>query len=67
MDVIDKWNLQVEPEENVHAEEKGPYILHSELEKAIKATRDKKTVREDNRSGDVLRILVTKMPRYYRR
>jgi hypothetical protein len=32
----------------VHADEKGPYILHSEVEKAIKVTRDKKAVRDDN-------------------
>jgi hypothetical protein len=41
----------------VHADEQGPYILHSEVEKAIKVTRDKKAVRDDNIYGDVLRIL----------
>ena len=50
-------NLQVEPEENVQTDEKRPYVLHSEVEKAIKVTMDKKAVRDDNISGDVPRIL----------
>ena len=32
-------NLEVEPEEEVHSNEKGPSILHSEAEKAIKEMR----------------------------
>ena len=31
--------------------------MHGEVEKAIKVTRDKKAVRDDSMSGDVLRIL----------
>ena len=34
--------LEVEPEEEVDADEKGPYILRSEVEKAIKEMRNKK-------------------------
>ena len=41
----------------MHAEERGYYILHSEVEESIKVTRDKEAVRDDNISGDVLRIL----------
>jgi len=33
--------LEVEPEEEVDADEKGPYILQSEVEKAIKKMRNK--------------------------
>jgi hypothetical protein len=35
-------NLEAKPEEEVDADEKGPYILQSEMEKAIKEMRDKK-------------------------
>ena len=34
-------NLEVEPEEEADADEKGPYILQCEVEKAIKDKRDK--------------------------
>jgi len=34
--------LEVEPEEEVDTDEKGPYILRSEVEKAIKEMRSKK-------------------------
>jgi hypothetical protein len=43
-------NLEVEPEEEADADEKDPYDLQSEVEKAIKEMRDKKP-------GDVLRLL----------
>jgi hypothetical protein len=33
--------LEVEPEEEVCTDEKGPYILQSEVEKAIKEVRNK--------------------------
>jgi len=33
--------LEVEPEEEVDADEKGPHILQSEVEKAIKEMRNK--------------------------
>ena len=34
--------LEVEPEEEVDTDKKGPYILQSEVEKAIKEMRNKK-------------------------
>ena len=37
--------LEVESEEEVDADEKGPYILQSEVEKAIKEMRKKKGYR----------------------
>jgi hypothetical protein len=40
-------NLEVEPEEEVDADEKGPYVLRSEVEKAIKEVRDKKVTKGD--------------------
>ena len=40
-------NFEVEREEEVYAEEKGPYVFHGELEKAIKEVRHKKAI-EDN-------------------
>jgi hypothetical protein len=49
-------NLQVEPEEEVDADEKGPYILQSEVEKAIKEMRNKKATRDHNVPGDVLKL-----------
>ena len=36
-------SLEVEPEEEVDTDEKGPYILQSEVKKAIKEMRNKKT------------------------
>ena len=46
-------NLQVKHEEEVYADEKGPYILHSEVERAIKEMRDKKATTDDDVPGDV--------------
>ena len=40
--------LEVEPEEEVVADEKGPYILQSEVEKAIKKMRNKKATGNDD-------------------
>ena len=48
--------LEVEPEEKVDADEKGPYILQSEVEKAIKEMRNKKATGDDV-PGDVLKLL----------
>jgi hypothetical protein len=48
--------LEVEPEEEVDADEKGPYILQSEMEKAIKEMRNKKATRGDDVPGDVLKL-----------
>jgi hypothetical protein len=47
----------VKPEEEVDADKKSPYILHSEVVKAIKETRDKKATGDDDVPGDVLRLL----------
>jgi len=41
----------VKHEEKVDAEEKGPYILHSEVRKDIKETRDKRLQKMTNKSG----------------
>ena len=48
--------LEVEPEE-VDANEKGPYILQYEMEKAIKEMRNKKATGDDDVPGDVLKLL----------
>jgi hypothetical protein len=50
-------NLEVEPEGEVDADEKGPYILQSEVEKAIKKMRNKKATGDDDVPGDVLKLL----------
>jgi hypothetical protein len=47
--------LEVESEEEVDTNEKGPYILQSEVEKAVKEMRNKKTTGDDDVSGDVLK------------
>ena len=49
--------LEVEPEEEVDTDEKGPHILQSEVEKAIKEMRNRKTTGDDDIPGDVLRLL----------
>jgi hypothetical protein len=48
--------LEVEPEEEVDADEKGPYILQSEVEKAIKEMRNKNATGDDHVPGDVLKL-----------
>jgi len=48
--------LEVEPGEEVDADEKGPYILRSEVEKAITEMRNKKATGDDDVPGDVLRL-----------
>jgi hypothetical protein len=48
--------LDVEPEEEEDTDEKGPYILQSEVEKGVKKMRNKKATGDDM-SGDVLRLL----------
>jgi hypothetical protein len=50
-------DLEVIPEQEVHADKKGPYTLQSEVEKAIKETGDKKTARDDDIPKDVLKLL----------
>jgi len=50
--------LEVEPEEEIDTEKKGPYIFRSEFEKAIKELRNKKaTGNVDDVPGDVLKLL----------
>jgi hypothetical protein len=49
--------LDVEPEEEVDAEEKGPHILQSKVVKAIKEMRNKKATGDDAVPGDVLKLL----------
>jgi len=49
--------LEVKLEEAVDAEEKGPYILQSEVEKAIKEMRNKKATGRYDVPGDVLKLL----------
>jgi hypothetical protein len=50
-------NLNVEPEEEVDADHRGPHILHSEAEKAIKEMRDKKATGDDYVPVEALRLL----------
>jgi hypothetical protein len=49
--------LEVEPEEEVDGDEKGPYILQSEVQIAIKEMRNKKAAGDDDVPGDVLKLL----------
>jgi len=50
--------LEVKPKQEVDADEKGLYILYSEVEKAVKETRDKNaTGDDDDVPGDVLKLL----------
>jgi hypothetical protein len=48
--------LGVKPEEEVDTDEKGPYILQSEVEKAIKEMRNRKHTGDDV-PGYVLKLL----------
>ena len=45
-----------EPEEEVYSDEKGPHILQSEVEKAIKEM-NRKATGDDDIPGDVLKLL----------
>ena len=49
--------LEVESEEEVGTDEKGSHILQSEVEKAIKEMRNRKTTGDDDTPGDVLKLL----------
>ena len=49
--------LDIEPEEEVDTDEKGPYILQSEVGKAIKEMRNKKARGDYDVPGDVLKLL----------
>jgi hypothetical protein len=48
--------LAVEPEEEVDADEKGPRILQSEVERATKEMRNKKATGDDDVPGDMLKL-----------
>jgi len=50
--------LEVEPEEEEDTDEKGPYILQSEMEKVFKEMRNRKATGDDDIPGDVLKLLV---------
>jgi hypothetical protein len=47
----------VKPEEEVDADEEGPYILQSEMGKAIKDKRHKKPTGDDDVCGELLKLL----------
>jgi len=49
--------LKVEPEEEVDTDEKGQYILQSEVEKAINGMRNKRATGDNNVPGNVLKLL----------
>ena len=49
--------LEVEPEEEVDTDEKGPHILQSKVEKAIKEMGNKKATGDDDIPGDVHKLL----------
>ena len=49
--------LEFEPEEEVDTDEKWPYILQSEVVKAIKEMRNKKAAGYDDVPGDVLKLM----------
>jgi hypothetical protein len=49
--------LDVEPEEEEDTDEKGPYILQSEVEKAMKEMGNEKATSDDDIPGDVLKLL----------
>jgi hypothetical protein len=50
-------NLEIELEEEVDENEKGPYILRSEKESGMKEMKGKKIKGCDDVPGDVLRLL----------
>jgi len=49
--------LEVEPEEEIDTDKKGPYISQREVEKAIKEMSNKKAKGDDDVPGDVLKLL----------
>ena len=49
--------LEFEPEEEVDTDKKGPCILQSEVEKAVKEMRNRKATGDDDVPGDVLKLL----------
>jgi hypothetical protein len=55
--VINVIGLQISSEVEVDEDEKGLYILQSDVEKAIKEIRDKKATGDDDVPGDVFKLL----------
>ena len=49
--------LEVEPVEEVDTDEKSPYILQSEVEKAVEEMRNRKATGDDDVPGDMLKLL----------
>jgi hypothetical protein len=49
--------LEVEPEDEVDTDEKGTYILQSEVEKAVKEMWNRKATADGDVPGDVLKLL----------
>ena len=49
--------LEVELEEELHADEKGSFVLQNEAVKSIKEMRNKKATGDDDVPGDVLKLL----------
>jgi len=49
--------IEVEPEEEVDTDEKGPYILQGEVEKSIQEMRNRKATGDDDVPGDVIKLL----------
>jgi len=50
--------LEAEPEEEVETGDKGPYVLHSEVAKAIKEMRNKKAAGDDDVHGGAMMKLI---------
>ena len=48
--------LEVQPEEEVHTDEKGSYIVQNEMEKAINEVRNKKATGDNNEPGHVIKL-----------
>ena len=49
--------IEDEPEEELDTDEKGPYILQSEVENAVNGMRNRKATGDDDVPGDVLKLL----------
>jgi len=49
-------NLEVKPEEEVHTDEKGSYIVQNEMEKTIKEVMNKKVTGDENEPGHVIKL-----------
>jgi hypothetical protein len=49
--------LEVEPEEEIDTDEKGPSILQSKVEKPTKEMRNKKVTGDEDVRGEVFKLL----------